>query len=259
MQWLATKPLSRVIALRLIIEPLRLLLCRYFEVAGDEFEVSQRIRLLRGPPPGSDVAKRSYRVSLVASGALDTECMRRLAGVFEDDMWTAIERDAHTFGERALFFRCLSRVGALVEVSLRERHRRFPLALFAILENRSVASDLARRPMCLMDTWSRSLAALHPNFADEQFLAKLTLAAHLAFVDTAGIECRHATLRRYITAMSIQTHTLSLRNLAAHFVLQQARARRQWVRRFVKNVVVKAAAPKVTSDTKETIGVGGNV
>jgi len=70
------------------------------------------------------------------------------------------------------------------------------------------------------------MIARHPTLTGEVFQAKLHLSATMCYTDIAGIEARHASLRRLLHTRSAQTNSLAVVDLGSLWVAQQARVAR---------------------------------
>ena len=77
-----------------------------------------------------------------------------------------------------------------------------------------------------MDEWSLELVASHPGLQGDDLQAKLEVCVALAAPSIADVEARHAALRRQLVGRNVETHALALTDLAAQWVLHQARVLR---------------------------------
>ena len=74
LKWVAAKPLGTLILMRLVMEPLRILLQHQLSIAGEEWERKQRANLLAAVGPGGGPAvDRDYPICVAALGDLERE------------------------------------------------------------------------------------------------------------------------------------------------------------------------------------------
>lgn len=224
-EWLASRPLARLVLQRTAMEPLRQLLGRQFEVAAEEWELEQQARILEACAlREKGWGDRDYKLGVAASCEDEAKFFRQLSLAFnEPTLWTAMPPQGCTIGFRALAFKVLSRMGSCVHELLLQPHTRLPLAMFRLLSDPNYADTLLALPDCQWDEWSRKLRAMHPSLRGEEFYAKLAFVAMAAWKDIAGVEARHASVRRYQTVASTQTHAETLQNLSASWCFLQAR------------------------------------
>ena len=99
-------------------------------------------------------------------------------------MWSAVHDDRSclwslTAQFRALCLRVLARQGAAVEQLLAHSQRRFQFALFQLLETPEEANNMVTIPECRKDTWTLAMQEQYSDLRGDDFLATLTLHAHL--------------------------------------------------------------------------------
>lgn len=206
---------------------------------------------------------RSYRIAVAANCELEEAALTKLAEVWLcSAMWSCMPQASQTFAERCLAFRLLSRVGCTIHMYVRRRHASFPIRLFALLSDESLAATFAELPDCMLDPASLKLRVTYPTLSGPEFKATLTMFARAAWVDIAGIEARHATLRRIIHTRN-QTHTISLQELGSHWVMLQGRRRKLGVKKHFKCKASYASPAdartrgRKQNPTKRTGGGGG--
>lgn len=237
-----------LVIMRLVMEPLRILLNSFFHIGSDEFEVEQRVRVAKGLKRGAEHVGRTFRIVEAALCRPETGCFDVLHQLFsEAHHWVLLPIRGHTFIVRSLVFRSLSRLGGTLHMYLRSYHKRFPIAMFALLEDPTLAELYSGLPDCVFDSWSLDLKNRYPSFTGDEFRAVLQLAAHLAWTDISAIEARHAAVRRHLNVRSTQTHSFGFGDLSAEWVLQQHRRDRhkQSLKHFLKassKVPVSAAS-----------------
>lgn len=225
--WLNTAPFGRLVLQRLLMEPLRQLLGRQFEVAGADWEQSQACKAAQAAEEGeAKVASRDFRLTLAAQGEAERKCLEQAQLLWtERNLWAALPESNYTVEFRALSFACLSRLVCATHQLLVVPHQSFPIKMFVLLKRPELAPDLASVPECLLDPWSLDMRRRHPDLSDSTFMHKLLLIALLQKVDISAIEARHASVRRLLTASSVQTHKLSFEELSAQWLFMQARTK----------------------------------
>jgi hypothetical protein len=103
------------------------------------------------------------------------------------------------------------------------KHMRPPFTTFLLLEQPEWRERiLAMRP-CLLDNWTRWLLGLYPTLEGDECQTYMYLVALLLKVDISNVESTHASIRRLLTLLSVQTHVVSLDALSAQFFCQQYR------------------------------------
>ena len=88
-----------------------------------------------------------------------------------------------------------------------------------------MASELAATPECFLDSWTKGVLQKHPTLDDDGFKHQLHLMGLMLVKDIAPVEARHASIRRILTILSCQTHTLDFADLDSRWVFMQARSR----------------------------------
>jgi hypothetical protein len=223
-EWWETKPLAALVTSRLVMEPLRQLMKDHLEMCGCAWEQKQAGKAADRSNSGES-PKRDLRIVVAATLELENKSFRLLDMLMTDKgLWVGLPTSALTVRQRCLAFRMLSRVGCSVEELLRAPHRRMPIALFRLLASptQDVVDELKNTPACMRDDWSKRFLTEYDNPLSEEALASLTLIAMMAKMDIAQIECRHASIRRWLHSR-IQTHTMDFSDLSGAFMSQQVR------------------------------------
>lgn len=227
--WLESRPLGRLMLQRIIMEPLRQLQRRQFELAGDDWEQKQRLRALSAQNAGtSSLQARDYRVCVAASGRDEAAFFSQLRLLLrEADLWSILPLSCFTVAFRALAFRLISRAGCAIHELLAVPHQRFPFKVFRLLQEPELAPELSGAPACTLDEWSLDLRAAYPSLSGQDFMKHLELVCMMAWKDVSQVEARHATVRRLLMTASLQTMPQEFRDLSAEWCMLQARKRSQ--------------------------------
>ena len=241
-QFLHSNSLGWLVLIRMLMEPLRQYLAQQLMRAGAEWELGQRAEAAKTTPDGAQ-RERYFRVGCEAEGVGDELLLGQLRLFFEEPtLWRVMPPSQHTVAARALAFRCASRLGAAFHRILRSRRQKFPLKMFRLLSRRDgLAEEFVDVPECLLDAWSLELRKTYPTLSGPEFLQVLYTVAYQARADISHIESRHASVRRVLTAGSVQTHAVSLALLSAQWVVQQHRTTRVEISASSKQSNPKAA------------------
>lgn len=245
-EWLDNQPLDKMMLQRLVMEPLRQLLARQFQVASHEWELEQRGRLAEATMAGqpTNFNNREYRLCLAAEGDDEERFFERLQTLFEQpELWRSMPLSSYTEEFQSLAFKCISRAGCCVKELLDHPHKLYPIKMFRLLRRPDLAATLAAEPECLLDAWSLDMKRRHPTLSGPEFTHKLAVVALLLWKDITNVESRHATVRRLLKSSSMQTHTMKVPELAAHWCLLQFRKRGQ---RGAGGAAVQGGSRKVT-------------
>lgn len=228
-QWVMSEPLGMLIIQRQVMEPLRQLFARIFQVAAEDWELEQRAKVAKKLQTGSaQHTDREYRLAIAAQGTDENRFFEQVGVLFTEALlWKHVPVQCFTFEVRSLTFRLISRSGCLVESLLAGPHRRFPTRLFQLLARPELATEMSSAPKCLFDPWTAEMHRLHPSFSGPVFLERLAMVADLLPKDISHLESRHATLRRALWLASVQTHKMAFADLSAQWCLLQFRRRAQ--------------------------------
>ena len=223
LDFLRGQPLGYLVLMRVVMEPLRQYLGSQFERAADKWEFEQQAKLAKARRDGV-AAGRKLRVVEVARCTDDHRMALQLRILASTDiMWAMLPPSFFTVRHRALAFRCIARLGCAHHKLLHHRHQRFPFRLFLLLDDPGRATEMSSTPECLLDPWSKKMRRLYPTFSGEEFMQVLYTAAALLKVCVSNIEARHASVRRMLTARSVQTTPMGLSELSAQWYFQQFR------------------------------------
>lgn len=227
--WIATRPLGLLMVQRAIMEPLRHLMVQQLTLAGDEWEQQQRVKLASKLLVGTaSFEDREHRLAIAAGAVQEKRCLQQLLHLLSGDaLWKHLPTNCHTIDFQALAFRLASRAGCMVFELLVVPVGQFPLCLFQVLADPTLAATFARAPACLLDAWSQEVLRRYPGFEGDELLEQLALLSQLLWKDISQIESRHATIRRLLKLASHQTHTQEFQDLSTQWCLLQFRRRGQ--------------------------------
>lgn len=228
-KWLETRPFGRLVLQRVVMEPLRQLHRRQFEVASDGWEMAQRAQALRASKVGkTGFGMRDYRLCVAASGKDEKRFFDTLGALLgPSPIWSTLPIASYTVAFSSLAFRLISRAGCAIHELLAHRHQKFPFQLFRLLHEPELAQELSEVPPCLMDEFSLDMKAAHPTLSGPDFQHKLGLVCLMGWKDISQVEARHATVRRLLKMASLQTRPQVLSDLSGSWCALQARKRFQ--------------------------------
>ena len=120
MLFLCGKPLTHLVMLRLLMEPLRVYMHKQFSRAADVWEYEQRANLAAAQSQGVHYV-RKFRVTEVAKGDDDKRFVMKLELLAREvDLWTMTPPSGCTVTLRAVAFRCIARMGLRAPQAPRE-------------------------------------------------------------------------------------------------------------------------------------------
>lgn len=231
LQWLRSKPLTRLIVIRQVMEPLRQLLQAQLVLGSAVWANNQDAFAAVALAEGAVGEGRAFPIVEAAVGRLELRFSTQAQCLMhEERLWNHLIPLADlNIRMRHLAFRLLSTAEALVHEGLGVPHASFPFRLFRLLAGAPLEEVMAL-PSCCHDPWTAGFVARHGLAGAAQpsaeALAELRLVACLTQVDISGIEATHASVRRRLMSR-VQSRPLSLKELSAEFLLD--RTRRQGV------------------------------
>eukprot|EP00971_Amphidinium_carterae_P346553 6488092-Amphidinium_carterae.1 len=217
-----------LILLRVTMQPLVVLLNCQLDVGSLDWELKQQAQnalYLASPDKDAQPApRRHYQATISADGLLEKQFFAFLSSLFQNPLELIEEQQQHV-SMRALAFKLLSRQGALVYDGLTVVHRKYPIALFKLLqhpEQASVMFEEASAKPCMLDSWTAQMVKQFPGFMQPEFFTVLEGHAQLYCISTAAIEARHSSLRRTLLTRT-QTWTMPFATLSSDFLAMQLR------------------------------------
>lgn len=213
---LQSQPLANMLVLRTFLEPFRLLMAKYLKMSGDGWDDELQVADIKFQGAAPDSAPR-LRAPLAAEGALEEEFFRLVRErMFGQRFWMHLPAEDRTVNLQNLCFVTLSRMGCSVSRMIVDHRSGFPLKLFLLLGDPSLAEDFLNIKPCLLDDFSRKFIATYKDKGPSHPDALMTLrtVAMVWRLDIADVESRHAALRRKLKA-SPQAKRLLLEGLSA--------------------------------------------
>lgn len=229
-EWLNGQPLTHALIIRQVLEPLRAMMSRLLEVGGRDWQRKQDAAEASGLLAADPSQRRAFPAVEAASGRLERPCHQGLWLLLsEPRLWAdLVPLSDHTVSMRHLAFRMLSRADCVIAEFFDDRHAKYPLRLFRLLEQgESAVADIEGAPPCLFDSWSAAFIERHAGtpggLTSATALAELRVHALLLRIDISTIECTHASIRRRLHSKGVQTHCEDLQELSAEHVLDRMR------------------------------------
>eukprot|EP00971_Amphidinium_carterae_P066074 1308965-Amphidinium_carterae.3 len=130
-----------------------------------------------------------------------------------------------TVASRAIAFKLLSRIAALVYELLYVPHERYPFKLFLAIHDSQKAQELLSVEDCVLDSFSLAAKRAYPHLG-APFLDMLHAHCLTVATNTAPIEAKHASIRRQLQAR-VQTWSQMFVVTSAEFVCGALRSRRR--------------------------------
>lgn len=206
------------------MEPMRQCISALFDIASVDRDLRERCRAAKVANAGAQCS-RKYQIVELAEGRLSERFYEQLKCLLnEQELWQALPPAAQTVAFRALAFRLASRMGCAHHQMLRSRHQQMPYQLFRLLADQSLAQEFSTWPACMQDQWVRAFVKKYPTMCEPEVLPTLHMLAELLPVGISHIESLHASIRRVLTAKSVQTHRMRLHELSAHWICHQFRS-----------------------------------
>ncbi|CAE7262689.1 unnamed protein product [Symbiodinium microadriaticum] len=232
--WAGSRPVARLTFLAMSITAMERVMHAYLAMSGDEWEVKQRQLAMAGFDEKRDVfdrfcirgQTRAYRLLVAARGQEEEKAFAKIMECLCETP-LSLSQQHFTLHFRSLAFRLFSRVGSGLHWLLRVPHSSWPYALFKLLDGDTEV--LSNTPACCLDELGAAYLQKYPadtctyQPGTEEYAALAFLAENV-HIDIAGIESRHAALRRLALKKSLQTWVTSFQHLSAEFTCRQVGA-----------------------------------
>ena len=222
-----------------VLRPLVALMQQHLEVAGDGFETRQSMQeafsyMVDGADAGEG-KERVHRHGLMAHlNVLEERCQRSALDMMQEaHHWIILPPHSRTaaFATRACII--LSSICSLCH-DLMVHHRSHPWKMFGLLVDSSLEQEIMLDCKHMMDPWSRELVAKchHEGLRLNDPTARSIIASVEREIsrETAQIEARHASIRRGLVGLIVQTHTALFAHLSAGRLTQEVRRMSKLVR-----------------------------
>ena len=226
--WLAADPAGILYVVRQVLGPLDECMGRYLKAGGQTWQQQQDVAEAMSDPLRS-TSSRTFVVCLAESGQLVGDAPSKLSSLLtSEEHWRPLPlRFCHS-SMRARACLMLSQAACGL-YALAQESLAYPLRLFGLLRDdpavpEAIAEDYNERP-CLFDAFSLAFVAYHleRGLKSSDSVAELTALAMMMELDTSSVEALHASVRRLVTALSVQTHTENVLDASAEWGLRRLR------------------------------------
>ena len=210
-------PLGGLMLLRRIAEPFRVLFAEHFRLGSEAWELKQRAQDAKAIGADDVSQQRQYRVVVAALHTLEDEFVARVYELLTNaDVWQHLPQGSQSVRFQALAFRLLSRMGCAAQELLRRPHESFPIRLFLLLADPTLADLFANADACEMDEFTARFVDTFrlKGLDSHDALMTLKVIARDLKIDIAHVEPRHASLRRYLKGVPM-AKKMGLRFLSA--------------------------------------------
>ncbi|CAK0794624.1 unnamed protein product, partial [Prorocentrum cordatum] len=220
---------ARLMVIRVVLRPLVQMMSSYLGQAGIKHDCEMEYRKLQAAAgSGPDATNKLFPMVAACRRVFEGEFRQYLKGaILTPSPWVTIVPGLRTHALRTTAFLMLSDIGCLChEMSV--LHTMYPFKMFRLLDGDS-AADIESDCEDMKDGWSKELiekyakteqGLLHPDL-----IAELTHVAANVQRETCSIESSHASIRRSLAALSVQTHPMHIRRLSALRTCQRFRTR----------------------------------
>jgi len=199
-EWWSSEPFDRLLLMRVVMEPLRVLLTAKLDISGEAWETRQVSKLAEASLEGAPL-RRDYVVQVAADNVVESECIGKAKALMRHpEFWSGFPGGSRTVKNRALAFRMLSKVRCQIHDLLVAPHRKFPILLFTLMSHPERFEELKAVPPCMRDAVSHEFFTKFPQGpASPRAMAFLEFLARTMSLDIAQIEARHAAVRRLLS------------------------------------------------------------
>ena len=218
-------PFPSLFVLRSSIVPQEIWMSGMLKLSSSSNERREEARAARAAVVGEEgFLTRAYRGLEYARGTLVTAAIERTCATMRDAAaWDSMPVRGRTERVQADAFRTLACLLCLLS-EIEEELSGYPYRLFLLLQDPRFA-EVILREYCLHDRTTiailRAIGARGLGSPEARYLVRLY--AYMFRPDSVEVECLHATLRRILHILSVQTDTMSLEDCSAHELLRRLR------------------------------------
>ena len=216
------KPHDALVQIRLVIEPLRVLMDLKLWIGSQRWELKQQARAAIGSETSSTPwPHRSFPLLEAAMNTSEQVFFNKLGALSNAAMWKCICNI--TESRVASAFKTISRAGCMVEELLAAPHRRSPFDLYKVIVQPEAGPTLAELPKCMQHEVVQDFVHEYGSkLGNMESRMKLFLLMLSSRTDISQLESLHALIRRMIH-MRVQTHGLSMKDLSALWCCRKQR------------------------------------
>ena len=215
--------LTQSIIVKVVFGAVQEMLHSGLRIAAAEWEFTEMFKAAAGHP-------RKTLLGVSSSHELEDEAERSLRRLFYDtEFWTRIIAPLHrTQVAQHMVFQIFSAIVCCLRFYVRDIHANYPTATFRWLYHQDGISAACAAAGCTtrFDRFTRTWVEFwraSDGLDSAAARADLASACILAFQDNAPIEARHATIRRELLSLSMQTRPTNFVDLSCRHVLRRIR------------------------------------
>ena len=264
LQWLGGSPkLPTFIVLLQLAKPLASLMGDYLSHTGRDFERRQIDRARSAGDGASTVRDCLAMCPLLAAfnSTFEQACMMRAESLAKDSgSWDTVPVYGLTASSQSRAFCMLSTLACTCHKML-VFHKGYPFKMFSVIQDDAACDAIYADCPDRYDPWSAEIVKKFKDVPDRlksaHAKAVLTSTLIVAKRDTASIEAGHASVRRALTANSVQTYTVQLKRASAQWTTQKMRRVWQVLRpgfvrpdKSAKRAAAKAAGTDARTDVR---------
>lgn len=227
-QWLGTRPLADLLVVRIMMEPQRVYMQRMLYRAGAKFDFDRAAKSVKAMPGADDPCEKfDYKVLSACALAFETEFCAGIAARMQDpSLWDVLPSDYPTMASTTVAFFMASTSLCAVKALFIKRYEMYPFRTLKLLIDDSLRDTIAQDCDTMKDAWTLGMQKVYgPRLEGPDARAELVMAAAILELDISAIEARHASLRRYLTVRSTQTHATTVADVSSYFVAEIPKAR----------------------------------
>ena len=218
------QPFFGLILMRLMLCVLAPLDTYALTVCGEDWEKEQRVKELNAINSGTDCLAREYRVTIAAKQLPEKASFKHLKLLYDDpELWVLVPRCKFTESTNTFTFKSLSKLGCLIEELVASEHAKYDFKTFLLVHCYNdvvddIEYDLKKEP-CKFGPFSSRFFIDDQNKLDCPHLRpRLAFCAYMLRTSMASLEALHATVRRWLVRLSVQTHARDMKQSAAQAV-----------------------------------------
>jgi hypothetical protein len=222
LQYVLSRPLPRLVIMRLAMEPAQALLRKQLHLSSQEWETAELAKECKNLSGAATLdSNRMHRLEVTAQGGMEFQFFAQTVMLFEErDLWQLLSPSERSVKHCSLVFRILNRMAGLVHKHLRKPHLQMPFQLFRLIKEPGLAHTFRQLRPCMLDDFARDF--MHEcDISTELARHRLVLICKLAYTDISNIEALHATIRRHLHGRSCQTWKVGFKSASTDWLLRR--------------------------------------
>lgn len=230
--WLAARQhdcLGMFLSVALVLQPLTSWMAHLLEAAGDDGKIKDLLAGLARDAEGiRDSPRPLHHGALAHQNIIEQACLADVVALLRDpSRWESMPLQCRTAAFQARICCMLSSIGCQVNESM-IAHSGYPWKMFGLLYTADIEQAILADCPKMRDTWSEQIIATYGGggaggLRSAACLAELAHTERRIRRETAQIEAKHASIRRSLVGLSVQTHSLLFPLCSAFRTTQEAR------------------------------------